>query len=123
MKRADTSKTNTQASTEYIAPEIKEFIVLGVPFQAFIDKDGQTVFSEIGAERGLRPEAVRGWLKNLRSSRSRDNFAALQSQSQQVLQPFKTQPARASNDIQTAQYLKVRTGRGVQTIRNIPTNN
>ncbi len=119
MKTADISKTNNQVSTEYIAPEIKEFIVLGVPFQAFIDENGQTVFSEIGAERGLRPEAARGWLKNLRSSRSRNNFAAPQTLPQQALQPLKTQPVRASNDIQTAQYLKVRTDRGVQTIRSI----
>lgn len=116
MQTTKTSKTNNQTSTEYVAPEIKEFIVLGVPFQAFIDEDGQTVFSEIGVERGLRPEKPRGWLKNLRS---RMSLTERQSHSQQALQPFQTQPVRASNDIQTAQYLKVRTDRRVQTIRRL----
>lgn len=112
--------TTKKVTSEYIAPEIKEFNVLGVPFQAFIDENGQTVFSEIGVERGMQPEKAKGWLKSIRS---RSSFPARQSQSQQALQPFKTQPFRTSKDIpataDTAQYLKTKTGRGTQTIRVI----
>lgn len=120
MKRADTSKTNTQTSTEYIAPELKDFTVLGVAFQAFVDENGQKVFSEIGVERGMQPEKAKGWLKNIRSSRSRNKFTARQTQPQQALQPFDKTFVRPSNDIQqAAQYLKARTGNRTQTIRVI----